>query len=820
MSGLWEIDVPVLVDFQNECTNPSFEKDVTGWTSGGTNTLAQSSDRAWRGGYSAKVTVGNNATLASIAPTFLLTNTTYYLKCRIYVSSNWDGGNIDLDTSGFIGATETDVKIYTHGTSPTAEWLELKATLALSADAGGTITLTSASVATAGRIIYFDAVLFSPYDVTYFDGETPGAAWDGLRHKSTSTMDGQNRLCGVPTNLDDFATYVVGNVGGVNFLPQRHSAQAFARLPGAIYQYTNKNVRSITIPASLIGTSLSNLHSRRKGLFNVIKNMYHGQPFTLRYNGADATKQIEIDVRLDDAPTSRVGFTDDAGLRLISHTDPFFRGLGDNIATLTRETTIAVNYLLGFRSGAFTNLGGGGTGSVLTVALDQNRDVYIGGTFDNWEAVAAADRFAYYDVSAGTWNAIGSGGTNGNILKLLFTPDGTLYIGGAFTSIGGTAANRVATWNGAALAALGTGMSGTVNTIAYNPVDGKVYFGGVFATANGVTVNNITRWNGTTFEALDSGVNADVRTILIHPGTGNVYIGGDFTTMGSGASAALRVAMWNLETGAWENVSALTGGGFGSDVYALAFDSAFNIYAGADTTSVDGLTISYVAIWNGSTWQGVGPGLNQVPSFFLWQADKNKMFMSGTFTADGNGRAFDRVAVWNGSQFEDPAIAFGGQVTAYAEEGKNFYYVGAFSGTIHIPGITSVSNNGTDETYPLLVIENTGSSGQGGFQRLENLTTHKVILSDFSRIAPKDRLIVDLRPGQKRVLYEDILTGQQSNITGIAVLPGSNFATWSLVPGINKILLRVSDASGSPTINAYLLWRDRYEFIDGIADDV
>lgn len=59
MSGLWELIIPASDKDTNPLTNPSFETGVTDWTTGGANTLAQSSEQSWRGLYSAKITYSN-----------------------------------------------------------------------------------------------------------------------------------------------------------------------------------------------------------------------------------------------------------------------------------------------------------------------------------------------------------------------------------------------------------------------------------------------------------------------------------------------------------------------------------------------------------------------------------------------------------------------------------------------------------------------------------------------------------------------------------------------------------------------------------------
>jgi hypothetical protein len=81
--------------------------------------------------------------------------------------------------------------------------------------------------------------------------------------------------------------------------------------------------------------------------------------------------------------------------------------------------------------------------------------------------------------------------------------DGTLYAGGIFTTAGGGAANYVASWNGTAWSALGTGMNSAVYAFDIGP-DGILYAVGVFTSAGGITLTDrMARWNGSSWSHLD-----------------------------------------------------------------------------------------------------------------------------------------------------------------------------------------------------------------------------------------------------------------------------------------------------------------------------
>ena len=82
---------------------------------------------------------------------------------------------------------------------------------------------------------------------------------------------------------------------------------------------------------------------------------------------------------------------------------------------------------------------------------------------------------------------------------------------------------------------------------------------------------------------------------------------GEFHNWQLAAGTANSVAEWNGN--AWLPV----GSGMNDDVYAFAFDSAGNLYAGGAFTTAGGGAANGIAEWNGAVWTGLGSGISGGP---------------------------------------------------------------------------------------------------------------------------------------------------------------------------------------------------------------
>jgi len=233
------------------------------------------------------------------------------------------------------------------------------------------------------------------------------------------------------------------------------------------------------------------------------------------------------------------------------------------------------------------------------------------------------------------------GAANGIVSVVATAPDGTVYAGGAFTTIGGVAANRVARWVPGTGGTPGTwqplgagsanGADAPVYALAVN-ADGSVYVGGEFRTAGAASANGIVRWvpgpSGAagTWQTLGTGTTNGVQLSNSLPMVyslaavpdGSVYVGGNFKQ--AGGAAASFVARWvptagSATAGTWDRMA---GGVFHDDirggVWALTLTPNGQVIVGGTFVQAgrlaDAIEARHVARWTGAAWEPLGGGVS------------------------------------------------------------------------------------------------------------------------------------------------------------------------------------------------------------------
>ena len=195
--------------------------------------------------------------------------------------------------------------------------------------------------------------------------------------------------------------------------------------------------------------------------------------------------------------------------------------------------------------------GTGFDGDVYKITVQSDGKIVVGGGFVNYNGTNAEKIIRLNsDGSRDTSFVIGTG-FNGDILSVAIQTDGKILIGGGFTTYNGTGANYIIRLNSDGSIdtsfVYGSGMVGQVTSVAIQP-NGKLLVGGQFDSYNGTSANKIIQLNsdGSVDTSFVSGTGfsggKDVGGIIIQS-NGSIIIIGSFTTY-NGISAN-RIVMFS-----------------------------------------------------------------------------------------------------------------------------------------------------------------------------------------------------------------------------------------------------------------------------------
>ncbi len=805
----WELVKPETSKVRNQIKNPSLEASVNNWTASG-GTFTRSTEQSYEGAYSGKFVAG----AASVNVKSNGVNVTNGQSVAAAVVT-YRGDSTPQGTATIYDATNAAVRASSTITA-SGSWELHQMTWTNST--GGTVSVeirVTNSTADSASIIYFDAAMltYTSYNILWFDGDRDGCKWVGTRHESVSDMLPFSVSGGRVYDLQDAYSFKVTRAIGAGNAPVITNVLPYAIAPGGTYQNTGVGVRDWALTGVAYSSSPANLHSVRRALQQELNANRFGQgaPVLIRYTGSSSTRQIRafFNGGLEDMNAQYIVET--IAPRFVS-TEPFFESPNRRATVLNTATTATMKLIIAKIDGLWNVLGpphaAGTYTNITAIASAPDGKIYIGGDFLNFDNQATGDYLAYYDKVTDTWGVVSA--LNSSVLAIVVDGAGIVYFGGSFTNAGGVAAaDNIAQWDGVSVTAVGTPNTGTasitsVNALAFDG-QGRLWVGGVFTDFGNVgAADRVCYWDGSAYYALGSGLNGACNALAYSAVGDKMYIGGEFSSAG-GVANTTKACYWDWTLGAFVALGSgvKTVGAGSNNVYALAVDAVGGVYIGGTFDTINGIDCPRVGYWNGTTARSLGTGIdgNAVTPAVLTIAinEIGEVWIGGQFD-EVNGVAIldNMMTVWNGSTFRNAEIDLPGTafVNAILWDGEDVYIGGTSTGTVTYSNTTTVTNNGTEPSNPVFYFKRTGGTS-AKLVHIENTTTRKKIILNYDLLNGEE-IKIDLRPGRKRITSR--IKGRGSNTLNV----GSDLNDFVIVGGSagTNVLAVMMVNVGSPTIPA------------------
>lgn len=808
--GFFSIIVPIART--NLVTNPSLETNTTGYTpiSG---SLGRGTGTSYHGAYALSVSLAPGSTDGVYYAITLTAGTIYAvsvkfktctpgLKYKISVATT---GVVDLVAYEFIGTGRWQwVWVYWKETSSTTRRIYIR---------------KNDARVDPSSCFYIDGLQCEAINAgetvsTYIDGDQAALLpnqfpypyrWNGTPHASTSTRDVTTRAGGYVLNLDRFRFKLMG-VAGLGITLLANIASVGGATDGSAFQATIAQSRQVAVRGRFEASTPEQLDRLRSDLYSVVgpDSATPRQPQTLiyqRYKGDQevgdfgrivASYQSGLEQNTNGMPA------EDATITFTQYLPAIFTN--ESGVALTMRTSLANANALLRRTvdGVWHILSTGLNGPAYAIAEHPNGTIYIGGSFTTAGATSA-DYAAIYDPLTDTFSVVGASATNfsADVRDIAIGPNGVVYFVGDFINANGIAnADRIVSYDPSTgtFAALGTGASGSVTAVAVG-ADGQVYAGGLNTAVDfgGVAATNgAGRWDGAAWNAMTTGLdNGAVLDILVDGA--DIYYVGTFTGMSAVANTN-RQARW--DGSAWNSLAAGTTNG---DVYSIAKGPNGLLYMGGAFTTIGGVAANRHAAYNKTSFSVLGTGVDNTIRTQAFDAS-GMLYLGGEFTT-ANGIALpDAIARWNGSTYLniDADVPGGGTVIwtiAPAHDGSVYVGFNA-TGTAAVGGVATVTNAGTARTYPEVAFYGP-AAGVTDVYQLTNTTVGKSIYFNLT-INPGE--IVILRTSSNGAALTSSFRGDISS----AILPGSS-PDFALAPGSNNVVTFSRTTIGSAT-DALMHW--------------
>lgn len=338
--------------------------------------------------------------------------------------------------------------------------------------------------------------------------------------------------------------------------------------------------------------------------------------------------------RMEGIQASRIAVWNDSGWTSLG--DPLFGMVNDIKISESGKIYIAGNFYkqgaseamaaATLTSGTWTQIGDKIEGDTKAIAVYGDK-IYYGGSFSGI-GEQNIQNIACWNETEQKWSSLDVG-ISGSVYSLATDDDGKLYAGGIFETAGRAAAKYIAVWQGTAWGAVGEGFSSQVYAIEC--YDGKIYAGGSFEkTGDGELVNYLAMFDGEKWQPLGDGVTGgDYPSVFdLHiDSRGRLLVGGTFND--AGGIKTNGYARWNGS--AWEDIYGEERNGTSSLIHALLPVRDGRLYAGGAFITAGSIVSPGIAAFNGTNWAPINQGLQPRGILYNLVPFGNRLYFTGWF---------------------------------------------------------------------------------------------------------------------------------------------------------------------------------------------
>jgi hypothetical protein len=288
--------------------------------------------------------------------------------------------------------------------------------------------------------------------------------------------------------------------------------------------------------------------------------------------------------------------------------------------------------------------------------------------------------------------------TNGRVNAVAYL-GGTLYLGGSFTTVNGTARNRLAACDTSGnLLGWNPNANGVVRALKVSPAGTRVYVGGDFSAVGGAARSRVAALSSSSGAAFGWSpyVNDSVKAVTTSTTGSTVYVGGDFDSAeGAGRSrlAAFNATSGSLSSGFKPAIS--NGAGHFATVLSMAvspnnqtlyFSGDFALVNGHSRRNAGAVSTGIATL---RAWSPASTG--DVAGELIVSASGNTVFVGGRATGgyvQAYGPNTGGTPVWN--------VQTNGDVEALAVSSSILYVGGHFTtvGASHRDHLAAVRATG------------------------------------------------------------------------------------------------------------------------------